>query len=40
MIKEKSFHTDNKMKFLSQIVKSELALQIEKDTYYEIPRKT
>lgn len=40
MIKENSFHTDNKMKLLSPIIKSGLALQLEKHTYYEIPRET
>lgn len=38
MIKKNSFHTDNKIKFLSPIVNSGLALQIERHTYYEIPR--
>lgn len=40
MIKENSFHTDNKIKFPSPIVNSGLALQIERHTCYEIPRET
>lgn len=40
MIKGNSFHTDNKIKFLSPVVQSGLALWIERHTYYEIPRET